>query len=94
MKLDLSQEKTRVTDLRKGGIHFLGFVVKAERKRKTPDPKTWSTFLVGKPFPDMERLGGKIRNLAKEVRKIGLCGKSNTQAAQIQYVNSVTWLSL
>lgn len=89
MKLDLSQEKTRVTDLRKGGIHFLGFVVKAERKRKTPDPKTWSTFLVGKPFPDMERLGGKIRNLAKEVRKIGLCGKSNTQAAQIQYVNSV-----
>ena len=37
----------------------------------------------------MERLGGKIRKLAKEVRKIGICEKSNTQAAQIQYVNSV-----
>lgn len=89
MKLELSQEKTHVTDLREEGIHFLGFVVKAERKRKTPDPKTWMPFLVGKPFPDMERLGGKIRKLAKEVRKIGMCEKSNTQAAQIQYVNSV-----
>lgn len=89
MKLELSQEKTRVTDLRQEGIHFLGFVVKAERKRKTPDPKTWTPYLVGKPFPDMERLGGKIRKLAKEVRKIGMCEKSNTQAAQIQYVNSV-----
>lgn len=89
MKLELSQEKTHITDLRKEGIHFLGFVVKAERKRKTPDPQTWTSFLVGKPFPDMERLGGKIRKLAKEVRKIGMCEKSNTQAAQIQYVNSV-----
>lgn len=89
MKLELSQEKTHVTDLREEGIHFLGFVVKAERKRKTPDPKTWIPYLVGKPFPDMERLGGKIRKLAKEVRKIGICEKSNTQAAQIQYVNSV-----
>ena len=35
MKLELSQEKTFVTDLRTEGIHFLGFVVKAEKKRKT-----------------------------------------------------------
>lgn len=89
MKLELSQEKTYVTDLRKDGIHFLGFVVKAERKRKTPDPKTWSDYLVGKPFPDMVRLTGKIRNIAREVRRIGLYSKPNTQAAQIQYVNSM-----
>jgi len=89
MKLELSQEKTHVTDLREGGIHFLGFVVKAEKKRKTPDPKTWTDFLVGKPFPDMERLTKKIRNIAKEVRKIGILKKDNTQAAQIQQVNSM-----
>ena len=40
LKLELSQEKTYVTDLRKGGIHFLGYIVKAERKRKTPNPAT------------------------------------------------------
>lgn len=67
MKLELSQEKTYVTDLRKNGIHFLGYIVKAERKRKTPDPATWSDNLVGKPFPDMERLTKKIHTLQKEV---------------------------
>lgn len=70
MKLELSQEKTYVTDLRKNGIHFLGYIVKAERKRKTPDPATWSDNLVGKPFPDMERLTKKIHTLQKEVRKL------------------------
>ena len=89
MKLDLSQEKTYVTDLRTDGIHFLGFVVKAERKRKTPDPATWSETLVGKPFPDMNRLTKKICNLSKEVRRIGLFTQPNTQAAHIQYVNSI-----
>lgn len=89
MKLDLSQEKAYVTDLRTDGIHFLGFVVKAERKRKTPDPATWSETLVGKPFPDMNRLTKKICNLSKEVRRIGLFTQPNTQAAQIQYVNSI-----
>ena len=63
MKLELSQEKTYVTDLRKNGIHFLGYIVKAERKRKTPDPATWSDNLVGKPFPDMDRLTKKIHTL-------------------------------
>lgn len=89
MKLDLSQEKTYVTDLQTDGIHFLGFVVKAERKRKTPDPATWSETLVGKPFPDRNRLTKKICNLSKEVRRIGLFTQPNTQAAQIQYVNSI-----
>lgn len=70
IKLELSQEKTYVTDLRKNGIHFLGYIVKAERKRKTPDPATWSDNLVGKPFPDMERLTKKIHTLQKEVRKL------------------------
>jgi len=84
MKLELSQEKTYVTDLRTNGIHFLGFVVKAERKRKTPDPATWTKHLVGKPLPDMERLGKKIKKLLEEVHRIELCQKVNVQAAQIQ----------
>ena len=90
LKLELSQEKTYVTDLRKGGIHFLGYIVKAERKRKTPDPATWTEHLVGKPLPDMERLSKKIGNLLEQVHRIELFSKPNTQAAQIQYVNSIT----
>lgn len=89
MKLELSQEKTYVTDLRKEGIHFLGQIVKAERKNKTPDPATWSEHLVGKPFPDMERLTKKIRDLEEEVRKIGVDTRPENQVKQIHYVNSV-----
>lgn len=89
MKLELSQEKTFVTDLRTEGIHFLGFVVKAERKRKTPDPKTWTENLVGKPLPDMERLKEKIQKIADEVRVIGKTTERSVQAAQIQRVNSM-----
>ena len=76
--------KTLVTDLRTEGIHFLGFVVKAERKRKTPDPKTWTENLVGKPLPDMERLKEKIQKIAGEVRVIGEITERSVQAAQIQ----------
>lgn len=89
MKLELSQEKTFVTDLRTEGIHFLGFVVKAERKRKTPDPKTWTENLVGKPLPDMERLKEKIQKIADEVRVIGEITERSVQAAQIHRVNSM-----
>lgn len=89
MKLELSQEKTFVADLRTEGIHFLGFVVKAEKKRRTPDPRTWTDNLVGKPLPDMERLKDKIQKIANEVREIGEITERSVQAAQIQRVNSM-----
>lgn len=89
MKLELSQEKTFVTDLRTEGIHFLGFVVKAEKKRRTPNPRTWTDNLVGKPLPDMERLKDKIQKIANEVREIGEITERSVQAAQIQRVNSM-----
>ena len=89
LALELSQEKTYVTDLRTEGIHFLGFVVKAERKRKTPDPATWTKNLVGKPLPDMVRLTEKIRGIEEQIRLIGVMGEANTKAAQIQKVNQM-----
>lgn len=89
LKLELSEEKTFVTDLRKDGIHFLGFIVKAERKRKTPDPATWTTHLVGKPLPDMERLTKKIHKLEEEIRRMKIFSEPNTRAAQIQRINSI-----
>ena len=89
MRLELSQEKTYVTDLRNEGIHFLGFTVKAERKIKTPDPRTWTDHLIGKPFPDKDRLTKKIHNIQDEVRKIAEMQGLEAQAAQIQRVNAV-----
>lgn len=87
MKLELSQEKTKVSDLRTDGIHFLGFIVKAEKPRRTPESN--KQFLVGKPFPDMKRLSVKIQKLCGAVRKIRSFSEPNCRIAQIHYVNSV-----
>ena len=87
MKLELSQEKTYVTDLRTDGIHFLGFVVKAACKRKTPDPKTWNPLLVGKPYPDVQRLTKKIQGIEERIREIGTAGNPKLQVVQITRVN-------
>lgn len=87
MKLELSQEKTKVTDLRTNGIHFLGFVIKAEKSRRTPASN--KQHFVGKPYPDMKRLTKKIKTLCKEIRDIRTYFEVNMRAAQIQYINSV-----
>lgn len=87
MKLELSEDKTKVSDLRTEGIHFLGFVVRAEKPRRTPGSN--KQFLVGKPYPDMERLTGKIKKLCEEIRDIRNYSAENSRVAQIQYINSV-----
>jgi len=87
LKLELSQEKTKISDMRTDGIHFLGFVIKAELPRKTPAGQ--KQHLVGKPYPDMERLGAKIKALCVEIRNIKVYQKLNTRVAHIHYINSV-----
>ncbi len=87
LKLELSEEKTKITDLRTTGIEFLGFVIKAEKPRQTPGDKR--TNLVGKPYPNMKKLTIKVKNLCKEIRKIKMYEKENLRIAQIEYINSI-----
>ncbi len=87
LKLELSDEKTKVTDIRINGIHFLGFVIKAEPPHKLHKSNT--DYLVGKPYPDMVRLNAKIKDLCKEVRNLRKYTTTNSRIGQIQYINSV-----
>lgn len=89
LKLELSEEKTKITDMRTDGIHFLGFVIKAEKPRRTPADKEIKEHFVGKPYPDMKRLSKKIQNLCKEIRDTRNYSAVNSRIAQIQYINSV-----
>lgn len=89
LKLELSEEKTKITDMRTDGIHFLGFVIKAEKPRRTPADNEIKEHFVGKPYPDMKRLSKKIQNLCKEIRDIRNYSAVNSRIAQIQYINSV-----
>jgi len=84
LKLELSDEKTKITNLRKEGADFLGFVVRAEPRRNSKDGS-----LVGKPFPNMKKLSVKISKLCDEIRTLKKLKLDNLKVAQIHYINSV-----
>ena len=86
LKLELSEEKTKITDMRKDGAEFLGFVIRAEKPRT--DEKG-SENLVGKPYPNMKRLNAKLTKLCGEIHAMKHMKSDSDRAAQIQYINSV-----
>lgn len=88
LKLELSEEKTKITDLRTDGIKFLGYIIKAEKPRRTPADIKPKEFLVGKPIPDMERVTEKVKNICETIRTIKGCSSEETKAFIIMKVNS------
>jgi RNA-directed DNA polymerase len=63
LKIQLSAEKTLISDITKNKISFLGFKIFAETSRLTG--KT-----VGKAIPDMKRLNQKTQEVTKLIRKL------------------------
>lgn len=84
LKLELSDEKTKITDMRKSGAEFLGFVIRAEQPRGKG-----SENLVGKPFPNMKRLSLKITNVCSEIHAMKQMRHTSDRVAQIQHINSM-----
>lgn len=85
LKLELSLEKTKITDMRINGIEFLGFVITVEKSKRNITNPT----LVAKPYPNMERIHKKIKTICTEIRKLKLMSKTEDRIAQILYVNSI-----
>jgi|GEM_PF-2277512 len=81
--LELSQEKTLITDMREKPIKFLGFMVSA-RKARLHDR------IVGKPVPDAERIRGKFREVLNDIRtKVHACwNKPLELGAEIEIINA------
>lgn len=86
LKLELSDEKTKITDMRKDGADFLGFTIRAEKPRLAS--KDFDK-LVGKPFPNMKRLTAKITRICDEIHKLKRMKETNMRVAHIHYINSV-----
>jgi len=84
LKLELSEEKTKITDMRKDGAEFLGFVIRAEQPRGEG-----SGTLVGKPFPNMKKLSAKITNVCGEIHAMKCMRHTSDRIAQIQHINSM-----
>lgn len=86
LKLELSEEKTKITDMRESGAEFLGFVIRAEKPRTAGKG---SEKLVGKPFPNMVKLSAKISKICGEIHAMKQMKHTGDRVAQIHYINSM-----
>ncbi|EGD51050.1 RNA-directed DNA polymerase [Thermoanaerobacter ethanolicus JW 200] len=88
LKLELSEDKTVITDITQKPIKFLGFLIKADYKRKTPnDPKP--NKLIGKSYPDPEKVKKQIKEISKEIHKLKEIPEDIDKAIQIEKINTM-----
>ncbi len=87
LKLEISEEKTVVTNMKANGVKFLGFNIRVAKSEKNKSKQI--VWWVAKPYPDYIKLGKKIKNLRLAIREIKEHKALNCRVAQIEYVNSV-----
>ncbi len=85
LKLELSEEKTIITNLTVKPAKFLGFLIKAGLPRKTPQNPTPKN-IVGKVYPDMNKIKTEVKLINKEIRKLKLMQTTQDEAVQIEIV--------
>jgi RNA-directed DNA polymerase len=88
LKLNLSKEKTLITNLTEKRVKFLGYELLAAPPRARPDNKGFRD-LVGKAYPDKSKAIAKTDNICKEIRKLKCMKDTKTMAAQIERINSI-----
>lgn len=81
MKLELSQEKTHITNMKKKPIKFLGFKIKS-----LPIGKQGK--FLGYVYPDEERLEPKIRELKEQLHKVRKATNRDWVIHEINILNS------
>jgi group II intron reverse transcriptase/maturase len=88
LKLELSENKTIITDITQKPVKFLGFVIKTDYKRKTPNDHKPNK-LVGKPYPNPEKVKKQIKEISKEIHKLKEISKDIDRAIQIEKINTM-----
>lgn len=81
MKLELSEEKTHVTNMRKKAIKFLGFKIKVVQKGKKGK-------YVGYSYPIEERLVEKLKSLKQQFHNIRFASDKEWTVHEINILNS------
>jgi RNA-directed DNA polymerase len=88
LKLNLSSEKTLITDLTEKRAKFLGYELEAKPPRASPKNKGFKG-LVGKFYPDKEKAIVKTRSICKEIWKLRVLNSNQDMAAQIEKINAI-----
>lgn len=81
-KLELSEEKTKICDLRKEGINFLGFVLTAGPTIENPSKIT------GKLTPRKDKISNRVRELNDLIRELPNLPNDRARATVIESVNT------
>ncbi|MGM2612366.1 group II intron reverse transcriptase/maturase [Bacillus cereus group sp. BceL008] len=81
LSLELSEEKTVITDSREEPLHFLGFRIKAEPKRL--DGK-----IVGKVYPDWKKILPKVSEISKDISQLRRTKHLKHRVTKIELINS------
>lgn len=81
MKLELSEEKTHITNMKKKHIKFLGFRIKARPIGK--DGK-----YLGYVYPDIDRVKPKVKELATQLHKVQKASNRDWVIHEINILNS------
>lgn len=79
LKLELSDEKTFITNMKKKPINFLGFKIKMIPK---------GTGYVGYSYPDKDKLEKKFKEISKDLRKLKFCTDEEWLINDIDLINS------
>jgi RNA-directed DNA polymerase len=88
LKVELSEEKTVITNTTKKPMEFLGFNIIAEKPRVTPNrpgPKD----IVGKAYPNPKRVNKQIAKITQEIRRLKTIPNDMKRAIQIEKINSM-----
>jgi len=83
LNLTLSEEKTKITCVKKSPIEFLGFTYKVMQSG------TARKGHVSRTRPNLDRLKNKISEVRKQVKRIGKCANLDLAVCQIHRVNSI-----
>ncbi|MEB9892800.1 group II intron reverse transcriptase/maturase [Bacillus cereus] len=86
MKLELSEEKTLITDVSKRPVKFLGFHIKAEARRGINGR---SKIMVAKNYPDPERVKQQVRSLREQIDYMARRLDDRLRAIEIENLNSM-----
>ena len=87
LKVELSQEKTIITDLREHYVDFLGYRIVTERKLKRWNEP--ANTLSCKTYPNPEKVNKQIRALRDEIAELYRIRRPVKMAVQIEKVNSM-----
>ncbi|WP_309567670.1 reverse transcriptase domain-containing protein, partial [Bacillus thuringiensis] len=81
LKLELSKEKTFITDMREKPAQFLGFDIRAEKMRL-------KNRIAGKAIPNKKKLNSKMREILRDTYNVRKTTSSHDVAAQIELINT------